>query len=71
MNYHIGTSLILQEFKPSCECPLCKIEKIVEENILFQFLNDAVMEDRHPRPREQTRVSARTISTCSSRGRIS
>ena len=45
MNYHIGTSLILQEFKPSCECPLCKIEKIVEENILFQFLNDAVMED--------------------------
>lgn len=45
MNYHIGTALILQEFNPSCECPMCKIEKIVEENILFQFLNDAVMED--------------------------
>lgn len=45
MSYHIGTGLILQEFKPDCECPLCKIEKIVNENLLFQFLNDAVMED--------------------------
>ena len=45
MGYHIGTALILQEFKDGCECPLCKIEKIVNENILFQFLNDAVMED--------------------------
>ena len=45
MGYHIGTALILQEFKPEGECPLCRIEKIVNENILFQFLNDAVMED--------------------------
>ena len=45
MSYHIGTGLILQEFKPGCECPMCKIEKIVNENLLFQFLNDAVMED--------------------------
>ena len=45
MNYHISTSLITQEFPKNCECPLCSIKKIVERNILEQFLNDAVMED--------------------------
>lgn len=45
MNYHISTAPIFKEFTSDCECPLCKIEKITAENILFQFLNDAVMED--------------------------
>ena len=45
MNYHISTSLILQEFPKNTECPLCAIKKIVERNIVEQFLNDAVMED--------------------------
>lgn len=45
MNYHISTAPIFKEFTPDCECPMCKLEKITVENVLFQFLNDAVMED--------------------------
>lgn len=45
MNYHISTAPIFSEFTPDCECPMCKLEKITVENVLFQFLNDAVMED--------------------------
>lgn len=45
MKYHINTSLILQEFIKDCECPLCAIKKLVEENILDQFTHEAVMED--------------------------
>lgn len=45
MNYHIDTGLILQEFHAGGECPLCAIRKIVEENILAQFAEEAVMED--------------------------
>ena len=45
MNYHIDTGLIYEKFKEDCECPLCEIEKIVQEQFLHEFLNDAVMED--------------------------
>lgn len=45
MNYHIDTALIQQEFRASGECPLCAIRKIVEEHILEQFAEEAVMED--------------------------
>ncbi len=45
MSYHIDTGLIKDKFKTDCECPLCEIQKIVEEQFLFEFLNDAVMED--------------------------
>lgn len=45
MNYHISTTPIFKEFTSDCECPMCKLEKITVENVLFQFLNDAVMED--------------------------
>ncbi len=45
MGYHIDTGLIKEKFKESCECPLCEIKKIVEEQFLHEFLNDAVMED--------------------------
>ncbi len=44
MNYHISTSLILQEFvKTNSECPLCEIRSIVEKNVVEQYLNEAVM----------------------------
>ncbi len=45
MNYHIGNMLIWQEFKPGCECPLCRIRNILEKRLVEQYLNDAVMED--------------------------
>ena len=45
MAYHIDTGLIKEKFKTDCECPLCEIKKIVEEQFLHEFLNDAVMED--------------------------
>jgi len=47
MNYHINTGLILQEFKGESECPLCEIKKIVESQIVDQFLNEAVMVDNY------------------------
>lgn len=45
MGYHIDTALILEKLKQSSECPLCEIQKIVEEQLLHEFLNDAVMDD--------------------------
>lgn len=45
MKYHIDTGLIIEKFNVDCECPLCEIKKIVEEQFLQEFLNDAVMED--------------------------
>ncbi len=45
MQYHIGTGLIIQEFNDSCECPLCEIQKIIEERLVNEFLADAVMDD--------------------------
>ena len=45
MEYHIDTGLIKDKFKVDCECPLCEIQQIVEEQLLHEFLNDAVMED--------------------------
>ena len=45
MGYKISTGLIREKFKEACECPLCAIRRKVEENFLYEFLNDAVMED--------------------------
>lgn len=45
MSYHIDTGLILDKLKESSECPICEIKKVVEEQFLHEFLNDAVMED--------------------------
>lgn len=45
MNYHIDTGLIIEKLKEDNECPLCQIKKIVTEQFLHEFLNDAVMED--------------------------
>ncbi len=45
MSYHIDTGLIKEKVKVPCECPLCEIKAIVEEQIVHEFLNDAVMDD--------------------------
>ena len=45
MGYHIDTGLIYEKFNTECDCPLCEIKQIVEEQFLYEFLNDAVMED--------------------------
>lgn len=45
MNYHIDTGIIYEKFAENCECPLCQIQKLVTEQFLHEFLNDAVMED--------------------------
>jgi hypothetical protein len=45
MSYHIDTGLIKDKIKEGSECPLCQVQKIVEEQFLHEFLNDAVMED--------------------------
>ena len=45
MKYHISTGLIIDKFNDQCDCPLCEIQKIVEDQLIYEFLNDAVMED--------------------------
>ena len=45
MKYHISTGLIYEKFKSPCDCPLCEIQEIVEEQFIHEFLNDAVMDD--------------------------
>jgi hypothetical protein len=57
MNYHIDTGLIKEKFAVDCECPLCEIKKVVEEQFLHEFLNDAVMEDN-------TRIKVGKLGFC-------
>ena len=57
MAYHIDTGLIKDKFKVECECPLCEIKSIVEEQFLYEFLNDAVME-------ENTRLKVNALGFC-------
>lgn len=57
MGYHIDTGLIIEKFNSDSECPLCQIQKIVEEQFLHEFLNDAVMEDN-------TRIKVRKTGFC-------
>lgn len=57
MAYHIDTGLIKDKMKVDCECPLCEIRSIVEEQFLFEFLNDAVME-------ENTRLKVNALGFC-------
>lgn len=45
MQYHISTGLITKHFEKQCDCPLCEIEKIVENNIAREFLADACMDN--------------------------
>ena len=57
MGYHIDTGLIKEKFKVDCECPLCEIQAVVEEQFLHEFLNDAVMEDN-------TRIKVGKLGFC-------
>ena len=57
MGYHIDTGLIKEKFKTDCECPLCEIQAVVEEQFLHEFLNDAVMEDN-------TRIKVGKLGFC-------
>lgn len=57
MGYHIDTGLIKEKFNVDCECPLCEIQKVVEEQFLHEFLNDAVMEDN-------TRIKVGKLGFC-------
>jgi hypothetical protein len=45
MKYHISTGLIVEKFNEDHVCPLCEIKNIVENGLVYEFLNDAVMED--------------------------
>lgn len=46
MQYHVSTGLIIEHFKKENDrCPLCAIEKIVEQNICRELLADACMDD--------------------------
>ncbi len=58
MTYHIDTGFIKDKLKVDCECPLCEIRAKVEEQFLFEFLNDAVME-------ENTRLKVNALGFCS------
>lgn len=58
MGYHIDTGLILEKFNEDSECPLCAIKRVVEEQFLHEFLNDAVMEDN-------TRIKVGKLGFCS------
>ena len=58
MGYHIDTGLIYEKFNTECDCPLCEIKQIVEEQFLYEFLNDAVMEDN-------TRILVNKTGFCS------
>lgn len=45
MQYHVSTGLIVKHFEKDCFCPLCTIEKIVEQNVCREMLADACMDD--------------------------
>ena len=45
MKYHIDTQLLKEKFIKESECPLCDVKKTVEDQIVYEFLNDAVMDD--------------------------
>ena len=45
MKYHINTGLIHEKFAAKEFCPLCEIEKIVENGICRELLGDGCMDD--------------------------
>ena len=58
MKYHIDTAIIKDKFSTSDNCPLCQIKSVIEEQLLYEFLNDAVMEDN-------TRIQVNKLGFCS------
>ncbi len=57
MNYHIDTGLIYEKFNLECDCPLCEIQKKVEEQFINEFLNDACMD-------ESSRLRVKKLGFC-------
>ena len=45
MHYHIGTMLIDENFDGKIECPVCRIQKKIDERLTEQYLGEGVMED--------------------------
>lgn len=45
MHYHIGTMLIDENFDGKEECPICRIQKKIDERLTDQYLGEGVMED--------------------------
>ncbi|MBR2336441.1 MAG: hypothetical protein IKA61_00645 [Clostridia bacterium] len=45
MHYHIGTMLIDENFDGKVECPVCRIQKKIDERLTEQYLGEGVMED--------------------------
>ena len=45
MHYHIGTMLIDENFDGREECPVCRIQKKIDERLTEQYLGEGVMED--------------------------
>ena len=43
MNYKIHTVPIIDAYKTDCECPLCEIERALEQKLIGDYLNEAVM----------------------------
>ena len=44
MRYHIQTTPIWDAFKEPCDCPMCKLYDRVNDRIVKQYLDEAVME---------------------------
>ncbi len=45
MHYHIGNLLVYQEFNGNCECPVCRIQAILEKRLVDRYLNESAMAD--------------------------
>ena len=45
MSIQIDTILIRDNFRKDCECPMCELEREIDDRLCDQFLNEAVMED--------------------------
>ena len=45
MHYHIGTMLIDENFDGKIECPVCRIQKKIDDRLTEQYLGEGVMED--------------------------
>ena len=57
MNYHIGTMLIDENFDEREECPLCRIQRKIDERLTEQYLGEGVMEDH-------TRMEVNKLGFC-------
>ena len=43
MQYHIQTTPVWDAFKSNCDCPMCELEKKINERLVRQYTDEAVM----------------------------